>query len=183
MSRIGRKAVPVPKGVEVGIEGRRVVVKGVKGSLSLDLTGTIAAELLSDPPRVVVRRGTDQRAERALHGLYRALIANMVRGVTEGFRKELEIMGVGYRAELRGKQLAMQLGYAKEVVIDIPDGITVTVPRPQAITVEGVDKQLVGQVASLVRHAKAPDPYKQKGVKYRDEVLRKLPGKTFASVE
>ena len=183
MSRIGKKPVPVPSGVEVKIEGRRVSVKGPKGALSQDLTGTITAELVPEPASVVVRRGGDEHSQKALHGLYRALIANMVKGVTEGYRKELEIMGVGYRAELRGKKLAMQLGYANEVVIDIPEGITVAVRNPQSIAVEGTDKQLVGQVASLIRHAKTPDPYKQKGVRYRDEVLRKLPGKTFASVE
>ena len=183
MSRIGRKPVPIPPAVEVELEGRRVSVKGPKGSLAQELTGTITAEIVGEPPSVVVKRGTEERREKALHGLYRSLIANMVKGVTEGYRKELEIMGVGYRAELRGKEFAMQLGYANEVVIQVPDGIEITVPRPQQIIVEGRDKQLVGQVASLIRHAKDPDPYKQKGVKYKDEVLRKLPGKTFASVE
>jgi len=183
MSRIGKKPIPIPAGVEVKVAGNVVTVKGPKGSLSQELTGAISVEVDAAAKEVRVGREGDVRQDRAKHGLYRALLANMVEGVTKGYEKDLEIQGVGYRAQLKGKRLELFVGYNTKIpeVYTIPDGVTVTVPVPTQIHIVGIDKQLVGQVAASVRLIRKPDVYKGKGVRYAGEVVRKLPGKTVGA--
>jgi large subunit ribosomal protein L6 len=173
MSRIGRKPVPLPDAVSVEIAPGSIAVKGPKGELrqafSLDMT------VEQSDGVVTVARPTDRGEHRALHGLTRSLIANMVDGVTEGFEKRLEIQGVGYRAALKGKKLELALGYSHPVAIDAPEGIDFEVPQPTEVIVKGIDKQLVGQVAADIRKRRPPEPYKGKGIRYKDEqVLRKV---------
>ena len=176
MSRIGKQPIPVPSGVEVKIEGTKVSVKGPKGSLSQefdpDMIITLEDGVLS------VARPTDERRHRSLHGLTRALVSNMVVGVSEGFFKNLEIVGVGYRAEMNGTNLRMALGFSHPVLITAEPGITFEVPAPTKITVRGIDKQRVGQVAAEVRKWRPPEPYKGKGVRYEGERVRRKLGKT-----
>lgn len=173
MSRIGKQPIPIPSGVEVAIEGSRVRVKGPKGELQHDAPPSIT--IAKDGDAIVVTRPDDERANRALHGLTRSLVANMVTGVSEGYVRELEIVGVGYRAIAQGPQkLELQLGFSHPVQFEAPDGITFEVPQPTRITVRGFDKQLVGQVAANIRKIRKPEPYKGKGIRYADErVLRK----------
>ena len=173
MSRIGRAPIPVPSGVEVTLSERHVVVKGPQGTLERDLPGDIT--MRQDDGTLLVERPDDQRHNRALHGLTRSLVANMVSGVTGGFAKELEIVGVGYRATARSpQQIELALGFSHPVVVDAPAGITFEVPQPTRITVRGIDKELVGQVAANIRKIRKPEPYKGKGVRYAGErVLRK----------
>jgi large subunit ribosomal protein L6 len=173
MSRIGRKPVDVPEAVTVTIAPGNIVVKGPKGELvqtfSQDMT------VFQEENTILVTRPTDRGPHRALHGLTRSLIANMVEGVTDGFEKRLEIQGVGYRAALKGKNLEMALGYSHPVPIEAPEGIEFEVPQPTEIIVRGIDKQLVGQVAADIRKRRPPEPYKGKGIRYRGEqVLRKV---------
>ncbi len=173
MSRIGKKPIPIPSGVEVTIDGSRVVVKGPKGTLEhvapTDITVTREGE------EILVGRPDDERQHRALHGLTRSLVANMVTGVSEGFSRDLEIVGVGYRAAAASpSRLELQLGFSHPVAVDAPDGVTFETPAPTRITVRGFDKQLVGQVAADIRKLRKPEPYKGKGIRYADErVLRK----------
>jgi large subunit ribosomal protein L6 len=183
MSRIGKKPVAIPAGVEVKSSGKTVSVKGPKGTLNLDLTGAISVEVDAATKEVRVGRDGDARMDRAKHGLYRALINNMIEGVTKGYAKSLEIQGVGYRAQLKGQRLELFVGYNTKVpeVYMVPTGVKVTVPTPTEINVEGIDKQLVGQVAASIRLIRTPDVYKGKGVRYKGEVVRKLPGKTVAA--
>ncbi len=183
MSRIGKKPVSIPNGVEVNIDGSLIAVKGPKGALTQDLTGTISAEYDADAKMVHVRRGQDLRTERAKHGLYRALIANMVEGVTKGYERRLEIQGVGYRAVKSGTKLDLFVGYNTKVpeVYEIPEGVTVDLPSQTEIVVTGINKQLVGQVASEIRAVRPPDVYKGKGIRYKGEQVRKLPGKTVGA--
>ena len=178
MSRIGKKPIPMPKGVTVTVQRDAVEVKGPKGALTQRV-----------PPGITFAvKGAERGAETArpdpalskFHGLARSLMANAVRGVTEGFKKELDIVGVGYRAELKGKQAVFALGYSHPVVLDIPAGIDITIDKQTHITVTGIDRQLVGQVAANIRRMRKPDPYKQKGVRYMGEVLKKKVGKTGA---
>ena len=178
MSRIGKKPIAVPKGVKVDVQPGLVEVKGPKGTLRQPLPAgigfalegeTLNATTLSDDPQL-----------GKFHGLARSLVANAVRGVTEGFRKDLDIVGVGYRAELKGKQVVFALGYSHPVVFDVPTGVDVAIDKQTHITVTGVDRQLVGQVAANIRRLRKPDPYKQKGVRYTGEVLKKKAGKTGA---
>ncbi|HET6875130.1 MAG TPA: 50S ribosomal protein L6 [Acidimicrobiales bacterium] len=173
MSRIGRSPIDIPSGVEVQLADRRVTVKGPQGSLARELPGQITVR--QEDSTLLVERPDDQRHNRALHGLTRSLVANMVTGVTAGFQKELEIVGVGYRATARGPaQIELALGFSHPVVVDAPDGITFEVPVPTRITVRGIDKELVGQVAANIRKIRKPEPYKGKGVRYAGErVLRK----------
>jgi large subunit ribosomal protein L6 len=173
MSRIGRKPVDVPEAVTVTIAPGNIVVKGPKGELvqtfSQDMT------VSQEENTILVTRPTDRGPHRALHGLTRSLIANMVEGVTDGFEKRLEIQGVGYRAALKGKNLELALGYSHPVPIEAPEGIEFEVPQPTEIIVRGIDKQLVGQVAADIRKRRPPEPYKGKGIRYRGEqVLRKV---------
>jgi large subunit ribosomal protein L6 len=173
MSRIGKKPITVPSGVDVTIDGQHVAVKGPRGSLELDIAGKIAID--RDGEELHVTRPDDARTNRALHGLTRTLIQNMVTGVSDGFVKELEIVGVGYRAAASGpSRLELQLGFSHPVVVEAPDGITFEVPVPTRISVRGYDKQQVGQVAADIRKLRKPEPYKGKGVRYAGErVLRK----------
>src|SRR3954469_8507819 len=176
MSRIGNAPVLVPSGVEIQLSGSSITVKGPKGQLSQQIPGGIT--VAQEDGQVLVRRPDDERESRALHGLTRSLVNNMVVGVTEGFRKELDIVGVGYRAAAQGKdKLDLSLGFSHPVVVQAPDGIEFVVPQPTRIEVHGIDKQLVGQVAADIRALRKPEPYKGKGVRYVDERVRRKAGK------
>ena len=177
MSRIGKKPITIPKGVTVKVLDGAVEVQGPKGKLTQRHPGGINFEM-SDG-HLVAKRGESPELAK-FHGLARSLIANAVSGVTDGFKKELDIVGVGYRAELKGKQVVFALGYSHPVVFDIPTGIDIAIDKQTHITVTGVDRQLVGQVAANIRGFRKPDPYKQKGVRYTGEVLKKKAGKTGA---
>jgi len=175
MSRIGRVPVPIPKGVEVQVEGTHVSVQGPKGKLERTFHPDMHVALQDG--KLVVTRATDQRQHRALHGLTRALLANMVRGVTDGYRVELEIQGVGYRATKQGNNLALSVGYSHAVEVPAPEGIAFEVPAPSRIVVTGIDRELVGQVAARIRAVRPPDPYKGKGIRYAGERIKLKPGK------
>lgn len=176
MSRIGKAPINVPSGVDVRISGQVVTVKGPKGELSRELPELVSVS--QDGDVLQVDRVDDSREARAMHGLMRSLVANMVIGVTDGFRKELDIVGVGYRAAAKGKNgLEMALGFSHPVNITAPDGIEFVVPQPTRIEVHGIDKQLVGQVAADIRAWRKPEPYKGKGVRYVDEHVRRKAGK------
>jgi len=175
MSRIGRKPIPVPDSVTVELAPGRVAVKGPKGELSQNLSVDMKVE--QGDGAVTVQRPTDRGEHRALHGLTRSLIANMVEGVTDGFEKRLEIQGVGYRAQLKGKNLEMALGYSHPVSIEPPEGIEFEVPQQTEVVVRGIDKQLVGQVAADIRKRRPPEPYKGKGIRYRGEHVARKVGK------
>ena len=178
MSRIGRLPIPVPSGVDVAIDGQTINVKGPKGSLSHEVAAPITVERDEDGTLKVLRPD-DERQNRALHGLTRALVANMVTGVSEGFRKNLEIVGVGYRATAKGDNaLELALGFSHPVPVKAPDGITFAVEAPTRLRVTGIDKQLVGEVAAKIRKIRKPDPYKGKGVRYQGEVVKRKVGKT-----
>lgn len=177
MSRIGRSPIPVPTGVEVTIADRQVTVKGPRGSLERSVPGEITVR--QEDGTLLVERPDDQRHNRALHGLTRSLVNNMVVGVTDGFNKDLEIVGVGYRATPRGPgQIELALGFSHPVVVDAPDGVTFEVPAPTRISVRGIDKELVGQVAANIRKIRKPEPYKGKGVRYAGERVVRKAGKT-----
>ncbi len=176
MSRIGKMPVAVPAGVKVQVADGRVSVQGPQGSLSEALVDRVSVDV--QPNAVVVERDNDSRQVRANHGLMRALIQNMVTGVTKGFEKKLEIVGVGYRAEVKGPHLVMQLGYSHPIEYPIPGGISIEVERNTKITVKGIDKRQVGQVAANIRDFRRPDSYKGKGVRYAGEVVRIKAGKT-----
>ena len=176
MSRIGRKSIPVPAGVDVTISGQTVKVKGPKGELSHTVAEPITIEQGEDG--LVVTRPDDARVSRSLHGLTRTLIANMVTGVTEGYEKRLEIVGVGYRVVPRGPTaLEFSLGYSHQITFNAPDGITFTVDGPTRFGVQGIDKQLVGEVAANIRKLRKPEPYKGKGIRYAGEQIRRKVGK------
>ncbi len=177
MSRIGRLPIPVPGGVDVTIDGQTLSVKGPKGTLSHTVASPITVGR-GDDGTLQVQRPDDERESRALHGLSRTLIANMVTGVTEGYTKTLEIVGVGYRVQARGSDLEFALGYSHPVPVRAPEGITFTVESPTRLRVTGIDKQLVGQVAANIRGLRRPDPYKGKGVRYQGEVVKRKVGKT-----
>ena len=178
MSRIGKKPITIPKGVTVKVLDGAVEVQGPKGKLRQAFPPGIGFELADG--HLHARRGTDDPQLGKFHGLARSLVANAVTGVTDGFKRELDIVGVGYRAELKAKQVIFALGYAHAVVFDIPTGIDIAVDKQTHLTVTGVDRQLVGQVAANIRRLRKPDPYKQKGVRYTGEVLKKKAGKTGA---
>ena len=175
MSRIGRQPIPVPAGVSIAIDPGRVMVNGPLGELSQQVPARMTVERRDD--ELVVTRPTDRGEDRALHGLTRSLIANMVEGVTKGFEKKLEIQGVGYRAALKGTSLELNVGYSHSVVIDAPQGITFEVPAPTQISVKGVDKQQVGEIAAEIRKVRPPEPYKGKGIRYAGEYVRRKVGK------
>ena len=176
MSRIGKAPITVPGGVDVRISGRTIVVKGPKGELSREVSDLVS--ISQDGDTLQVERIDDSREARAMHGLVRSLVANMVTGVTEGFRKELDIVGVGYRAAAKGKDgLELALGFSHPVKVTAPAGIEFVVPQPTRIEVHGIDKQLVGQVAADIRAWRKPEPYKGKGVRYVDEHVRRKAGK------
>jgi large subunit ribosomal protein L6 len=175
VSRIGRKPIEVPDGVDVQVSPGHVTVKGPKGELDQDLNGEMKVELAEGT--LTVERPTDRGEHRALHGLTRSLIANMVQGVTEGYEKRLEIQGVGYRAQLRGKALELSLGFSHPVSVEAPEGIEFEVPQPTEVIVRGIDKQQVGQVAADIRKRRPPEPYKGKGVRYAGEQVTRKVGK------
>jgi large subunit ribosomal protein L6 len=175
VSRIGRKPIPIPQGVKVRIDGRTLAAEGPKGKLSQDLPAGINASL-TDGTLTLVREG-DARQVRALHGLARALVSNMVTGVKDGFEKKLEIVGIGYRAQLSGKALQLSLGYSHPVMFPLPEGISAEVDKQTAITLRGADKGLLGQTAANLRALRKPDPYKGKGIRYSGEVIRRKVGK------
>jgi large subunit ribosomal protein L6 len=175
MSRIGKQPITVPSGVDVTIDGSHVAVKGPRGSLERDLHPDMLVRL--EDGTVLVERPSDERLHRALHGLTRTLVANMVEGVTNGYEKRLEIVGVGYRAALKDSDLELALGFSHPVEVAAPPGIEFEVPAPNRITVRGIDKQLVGQVAANIRKIRKPEPYKGKGVRYEGEYVRKKAGK------
>ncbi len=178
MSRIGKKPITIPKGVQVGIQGQQVEVKGPKGRLEIRVHALCSVKVADG--NVVVGRGAEHRTARALHGLTRALVANMVHGVTEGFERKLEIQGIGYRVQLAGRNLTFALGYSHPIVYGLPEGVTAEVEKQTGITLRGVDKYLVGQTAAQLRALRPPDSYKGKGVRYAGEVVRKKVGKTGA---
>jgi large subunit ribosomal protein L6 len=175
MSRIGRKPIEVPDGVTVSLGPGRVTVNGPKGELATAVSERM--QVAEDDGTVTVTRPTDRGPDRALHGLTRSLIANMVVGVTDGFERQLEIQGVGYRAKLAGKALELSVGYSHPVTIQAPDGIEFEVPQPTQVIVRGIDKQLVGETAARIRRTRPPEPYKGKGIRYAGEQVRRKVGK------
>lgn len=179
MSRIGRKPITIPDKVDVKVNGSTVIVKGPKGELSQEIHPTMT--LTFEGNELLITRPNDERQARALHGLTRSLIANMVQGVTQGFEKKLEMIGVGYRANMKGKNLEIEVGYSHPVVVEPVDGIEFEVDtksKANVITVRGINKQVVGQVAADIRGIRPPEPYKGKGIKYVDETIRRKVGKT-----
>lgn len=178
MSRIGRKPISIPSSVKVGVAEGEVRVEGPKGKLSYRFHPRMKVNLHDNT--LVVERATNIRTDRSLHGLTRSLLQNMVRGVVEGYTKELEIEGVGYRAQLNGKKLVLNLGFSHPVEYSVPEGIEIKIPKPTQIIVSGTDRQKVGQVAAEIRHFREPEPYKGKGIRYVGEVIRRKQGKTMA---
>ncbi len=179
MSRIGKKPVVIPKGVKVNINNGVITVVGGKGQLKANLHPNISVEMKGE--EVLVTRKNDERENRSLHGLFRALIVNMVIGVTDGYTRKLELIGVGYRAEVKGKSLQLALGFSHPIVFRAPESIKVEAPTQTSVVISGSDKQLVGLVAAKIRSFRPPEPYKGKGVKYEGEVVRRKAGKTAAS--
>ena len=179
MSRIGRKPVPIPSGVEVTVQGSRVRVKGPKGILEQEFQPDFSIAV--EDGNIIIRRPNDERRAKAFHGLIRALVANMVTGVSQGFEKRLKVMGVGYRANLEGKTLKLLLGFSNPVEYPLPEGIEAAVDKNTLITLTGIDRQLVGQVAAEIRSIRPPSTYKEKGICYDGEILKLKPGKTGAT--
>lgn len=180
MSRIGKKPVPLAKGVKVTIAGQHVKMEGPKGKLEIDVHPTIAVKHDAEKNEIVVTRPDDERQSKALHGLTRALVANMVAGVAEGFKKVMEIQGVGYKAEIKGKNIVLSVGYANPITKAIPPEVTVAMEGVNKIAISGANKQKVGQFASDLRAVRKPEPYKGKGIRYEGEVVKIKPGKAFA---
>ena len=181
MSRIGKMPVKIPAGVEVKLNGHDMTVKGPNGTLSASFHRNMT--IAKDGATIIVTRPDDEKLNRSLHGLTRALIANMVTGVTKGFEKKLEIVGVGFRAQKQGKKIVLTLGYSHPVEIEEPKGITIEVPTQNTIIVKGADKQLVGEIAAQIRSKRPPEPYKGKGIKYADEFIIRKEGKTGAKAK
>lgn len=179
MSRVGKKPIPVPAGVKIHVDGHAVKVTGPKGELSAQVHEAVNVALNNN--ELVVTRSADAKPIRALHGLWRALLKNMVTGVTEGYSRKLELVGVGYRAEMKGKKLQLLLGYSHPILFKGPDSIKIEVPTQTNITISGIEKQLVGQVAARIRSFRPPEPYKGKGVKYQGEKVRRKAGKAAAA--
>lgn len=176
MSRIGKKPIPIPSGVKIACAEGKVTVEGPRGKLTQDIHDDIVLETKED--QVILTRPSDSKRHKAMHGLYRALIANMINGVTEGFSRDLEIQGVGYRAEKTGKAITFSLGYSHPIVLIPPEGIEVSIQGINKMTVSGIDKQLVGQIAAKIRSFRPPEPYKGKGIRYTGEHVRRKAGKT-----
>ena len=175
MSRVGKQPITIPSGVEASVAGGIVKVKGPKGQLEQDVDPDFAIGIADG--QITVERPSDQKQHRAFHGLYRALVQNMVTGVSEGFTKNLEITGVGYRAAVQGQSLSLQLGYSHDIDYPIPEGITIKCEKPTSIAISGADKQRVGQVAAEIRAYRKPEPYKGKGIRYSDETILRKEGK------
>ncbi len=178
MSRIGNTPVEIKKGVQVDLEDRLLTVTGPKGRLSLTLPGLISAEIREE--RVHLKRADDSKEARSLHGMSARLIANMITGVSVGFEKKLEILGVGYRAQMEGRDLVMQLGFSHPIKFSPPEGVEITVEKNQKLTVQGFDKQKVGEAAARIRRFRPPEPYKGKGIRYQGEYVRRKAGKAIA---
>jgi large subunit ribosomal protein L6 len=179
VSRIGRKPIPVPQGLKVTLDGNIVNVSGPKGNLKAEIDKSISVVLENN--EILLKRSSDEKKFKALHGLWRALLANMIIGVTDGYRKKLEIVGVGYKAEVKGKGIQLALGYSHPILFFPPAGVKLEVPIPTNIIITGIDKQLIGQVAAKLRSFRPPEPYKGKGVKYEGEYIRRKAGKAAAS--
>jgi len=175
VSRIGKKPISLPQGVEITVQDNMVTVKGPKGTLAQAIPQGITVSKQDD--QIVVERAGDSKQDRAYHGLTRALVANMVQGVSTGFERKLELVGVGYRAQLQGKKLVINIGFSHPVEVEPPEGIEFEVPAANKITVKGIDKQLVGNTAAIIRDIRRPEPYKGKGIKYENEVVRRKAGK------
>ena len=175
MSRIGKKPIVIPAGVDVKLDGTKITVKGPKGTLERELHPNMTVEMEGN--EINVSRPNDNKENRSLHGLTRTLINNMVTGVNETFKKELEVNGVGYRCEVKGNVLTLKIGYSHDVVMTAPEGVTIEVPNPNKVVVSGPDKQVVGQFAANIREKRPPEPYKGKGIKYSTEVIRRKAGK------
>ncbi|NLW08813.1 MAG: 50S ribosomal protein L6 [Firmicutes bacterium] len=175
MSRIGKKPIPLPSGVSVEIDGALVKVKGPKGELSQEIPGE--TRVRQETGQIIVERSDDSKRSKSLHGLVRTLVANMVEGVSNGFTKTLEIHGVGYRATMQGNKLVLNVGYSQPVEIDPFTGVEITVPAPNKIVVQGIDKQKVGEMAAIIRRVRKPEPYKGKGIRYENEYVRRKAGK------
>ena len=180
MSRIGKQPVPVPAAVKVNVADGKISVTGPKGELSFQFHSAMTVTFDAAANKVQVSRPNDERLNRSLHGLTRNLINNMIKGVTDGFSKTLEVVGVGYQASLKGKAISVAVGWANPLVVDPPPGITFEVPDPTHIIIKGADKQLVGQVAADIRRRRPPEPYKGKGIRYQGEYVRRKAGKAFA---
>ena len=178
MSRIGQSPIPLPEGVNVDINGTLVKVSGKKGTLEFNAHENM--EVLHPDGSVIIKRTADSREQKSLHGTTRQMVNNMVLGVSEGFTKELQIIGVGYQAQVQGQRLQLQLGFSHDIFFDMPDGITITANRTE-VKVEGIDKQLVGAVAAKIRSFRPPEPYKGKGIRYKDEYVRSKQGKTVGA--
>jgi large subunit ribosomal protein L6 len=178
MSRIGKRPVDIPANVKVAIDGREIKVEGPKGKLSLNFHQRI--DLTVENNKVVAKRKSDMKLDKSLHGLTRSLVNNMIKGVTEGYKKELEIIGVGFKAVVQGKQLVLNLGYTHPINYSIPEGITIQAPKPTNLIISGIDKRLVGQTAAEIRDYYRPEPYKGKGVRYVGEYVRRKVGKKVA---
>jgi len=175
MSRIGKQPIKIPQGVKVAVDGSTVRAEGPKGKLTQPVPGGLTPKMQDGT--LVIERGSDERQVRALHGLARALVANMVHGVKDGFERKLEIIGIGYRAQMQGKAIQLALGYSHPIVFPLPDGITAEIDKQTSITLRGADKALLGQTAAKLRALRKPDPYKGKGIRYLGEVVRKKVGK------
>jgi large subunit ribosomal protein L6 len=175
MSRIGKQPIKIPQGVKVAVDGNTVRAEGPKGKLSQPVPAGLTPKMQDGA--VVIERGSDERQVRALHGLARALVANMVTGVKDGFERKLEIIGIGYRAQMQGKAIQVALGYSHPIVFPLPEGITAEIDKQTSITLRGADKALLGQTAAKLRALRKPDPYKGKGIRYQGEVVRKKVGK------
>ena len=175
MSRIGKKPIPVPKNVTATVDGQKVMVRGPKGQLSLTLVDDV--EIKMEDGAVVVRPRADTKRARSMWGMSRSLVENLIKGTTNGFTRTLEITGVGYRAAMDGKSLKLQLGYSHDVLFPVPEGISISVPKPTEITISGIEKDRVGQVAAEIRGFRGPEPYKGKGIRYRGEFIQRKEGK------
>jgi large subunit ribosomal protein L6 len=183
MSRIGKRPIAVPAGVKASVQPGAVKIEGPNGALTHPIPPSITVKVDEGTKQIVVERKSDQKRDRQLHGLTRALLSNMVAGVTSGFEKKLEIVGVGYNAKLQGKELRLQVGFAHPVILTVPDGVKAETPSATAIVLKSADKRLVGQFAAEIRRVRPPEPYNSKGIKYADEVVRRKAGKTFVSAE
>jgi large subunit ribosomal protein L6 len=179
MSRIGKKPVAIPKDVKVEVRDNCICVEGPKGKLSQTLSNRISIELKDN--QIFLKRASDTKTDKSLHGLYRALLANMLKGVTEGYVKELEIIGVGFKAQLQGDKLNMQLGFSHPVNFSVPEGIKIETPKPTRIVISGIDKEKVGEIAAEIRSIYPPEPYKGKGIRYAGEYVKKKVGKAQAA--
>lgn len=176
MSRIGKMPVEIPANISVNIADNQLVVKGPKGELSKTFHPRV--QIAQEEGSVVVKRQSDNKEDRSLHGLTRALVANMVEGVLNGFSKKLEIVGVGYKAEMKAKNLILTIGYSHQIVVAVPNDITITTPSPTEVVISGIDKEIVGKIAAKIRSFRKPEPYKGKGIKYENEYVRRKAGKT-----